>query len=113
MVPSRLVALLDELEERGLLERRDDAEDRRQYAIHLTEKGTKMMAQIGRVARAHDDAICASLSDDERDQLSGLLRRIAGEQNLTPGVHPGYRRLGQPSRAAPAQPGRKKFDRRR
>jgi DNA-binding MarR family transcriptional regulator len=94
MVPSRLVALLDELEERGLVERRDDPEDRRVYAIHLTDKGRKTMAEIGRVARAHDDAICASLSDKEREQLKSLLTRIADDQALTPGVHPGFAQAG-------------------
>lgn len=103
MVPSRLVALLDELEGRGLLERRDHAEDRRQYALHLTDNGAKMMTEIGRVARAHDDAICTSLSEDERNQLWGLLKRISEEQKLTPGVHPGYRRLGQPSEEGPSR----------
>ena len=39
MVPSRLVALIDEMEERGLIERRGDPEDRRRYALHVTEKG--------------------------------------------------------------------------
>ena len=53
MVPSRLVPLLDELEERGLLEQRDHAEDRRLYALYLTDRGIKTMAEIGRVrARA-------------------------------------------------------------
>src|SRR4051794_34209430 len=32
LVPSRLVALLDELEGKGLIERRDNADDRRVYA---------------------------------------------------------------------------------
>ena len=94
MVPSRLVALLDELEARGLLERRDNADDRRVYALHVTEKGAKTMSDIGRVARAHDDAICAALSEKERAALWSMLTRIANEQELTPGVHPGFARIG-------------------
>jgi len=90
MVPSRLVALLDELETRGLVERRDHPEDRRVYAIHLTEKGSRAMGEIGRVARSHDDAVCASLSEKERGLLWSLLSRIADDQKLTPGVHPGF-----------------------
>jgi DNA-binding MarR family transcriptional regulator len=100
MVPSRLVTLLDELEKRGLVERRDDPEDRRVYAIHMTDKGGKAMADIGRVARAHDDAICAPLSDKERELLRSLLTRIADDQKLTPGVHPGFAHVGgEPERA--------------
>jgi DNA-binding MarR family transcriptional regulator len=94
MVPSRLVSLLDELEQRGLVERRDHAEDRRVYAIHLTEKGSRIMAEIGRVARAHDDEMCGPLSDKEREILWSLLARIADDQSLTPGVHPGFAHVG-------------------
>jgi DNA-binding MarR family transcriptional regulator len=101
MVPSRLVSLLDELERRGLVERRDQPEDRRVYAIHLTEKGSKMMADIGRVARAHDDAVCAALSEKERELLWSLLARIADDQKLTPGVHPGFASVG----GEPQRPG--------
>jgi DNA-binding MarR family transcriptional regulator len=101
MVPSRLVALIDELEALGFLERRNNADDRRVYALHITDKGTKGMADIGRVARAHDDAICAALSDKERASLWSMLTRIADEQGLTPGVHPGFARTGD---AQPAKP---------
>jgi len=94
MVPSRLVALIDELEALGLVERRDNADDRRVYALHVTEKGAKMMTDIGRVARAHDDAICAALSEKERASLWSMLTRIANEQELTAGVHPGFARIG-------------------
>jgi DNA-binding MarR family transcriptional regulator len=95
ILPSRLVALLDELQDRGLIERRQDPEDRRTYALHLTSAGRIMLDQIGRIARDHDDAICAALNPDERQQLSSLLCRIADQQGLTPGVHPGYRWLGK------------------
>jgi DNA-binding MarR family transcriptional regulator len=97
MVPSRLVPLLDELEGRGLLERQDHPEDRRLYALHLTDPGTRLLADLGRVARSHDAAVCASLSEGERAQLAALLTRIADEQGLTPGVHPGYRQQGSAS----------------
>ena len=103
MVPSRLVALLDELEARGLLERRNNADDRRVYALHITDTGTQAMADIGRVARAHDDAICAGLSEKERASLWSMLTRIADEQELMPGVHPGFARTGEGQPAKPVQ----------
>jgi DNA-binding MarR family transcriptional regulator len=92
MVPSRLVALLDELEALGLVERRDNAEDRRVYALHVTDEGAKAMNEIGRVARAHDDAICAALNEKERASLRSMLTQIADEQGLAAGVHPGFAR---------------------
>jgi DNA-binding MarR family transcriptional regulator len=108
VVPSRLVPLLDELERRGLVERRDHPEDRRVYALHLAEKGSKMMAEIGRVARAHDDSVCAPLSEKERESLWSLLSRIADDQKLTPGVHPGFAHVG--GAPPPVSEGREKPD---
>ena len=91
--PSRLVALVDDLDERGVLERRRNLEDRRLHALYVTDAGAALLRKIGQVARAHDDAICASLDPVERTQLRALLARIAEEQGLTPGVHPGYRNI--------------------
>ena len=94
ILPSRLVILVDELEKRGFVERRDTPDDRRSYALHLTGNGNGMLDNIGRVAREHDAALCAALNEKEREQLASLLGRIAEEQGLTPGVHPGFKRLG-------------------
>ena len=91
--PSRLVALVDDLAERGLLERRRNPDDRRLHALHLTDVGRELMRRIGEVARAHDDEVCRSLDEHERATLAALLARIAADHDLTPGVHPGYRRL--------------------
>jgi len=91
--PSRLVALVDALEERGILDRRRNPTDRRLHALHLTEAGHQLLRRIGEVARAHNDALCRALDPTERDQLRALLTRIADDHNLTPGVHPGYRNL--------------------
>jgi DNA-binding MarR family transcriptional regulator len=94
VLPSRFVTLVDELEQRELVERRDNPDDRRSYALHLTDKGRSTMKAIGQVAREHQEALCAALNGEEREQLAALLRRIADQQGLTPGVHPGFGRLG-------------------
>jgi DNA-binding MarR family transcriptional regulator len=93
--PSRLVGLLDELERLGLVERRDSPADRRSYALYLTGAGRSSLEQLQGIAREHQEALCAALDAGERTQLAELLARIAAEQGLTPGVHPGYRRLGE------------------
>ena len=98
--PSRLVAIIDALEERQLVERRPNTEDRRQYALHLTEKGQGMLGEIGRIGREHTESLCASLTAAEREQLGELLQKIATEQGLSPGVHPGYRRMRPGTEAA-------------
>jgi len=91
--PSRLVAILDALEEQRLVERHPNTGDRRQYALHLTEKGQGTLSEIGRIGREHTESLCASLTVAEREQLGVLLQKIAAEQGLSPGVHPAYRRL--------------------
>jgi len=91
MFPSRLVLVLDELEGAGLVQRRANARDRRTYALHLTGRGNEILQQAGRIAREHQQALCAGLSAQERETLAELLSRIARQQGLTPGIHPGYR----------------------
>jgi DNA-binding MarR family transcriptional regulator len=93
--PSRLVAILDKLEKRKLVERKPNPNDRRLYSLYLTKGGGEILEKIGRVGREHQDALLAALSTDEREQLAGLLHRIADQQGLAPGVHPGYQRLGK------------------
>jgi DNA-binding MarR family transcriptional regulator len=95
MHPSGLVAIIDELEERGLVRRQDSREDRRTYELHLTDKGQVALRDISRIAQEHNDSLCATLSQQEREQLTEFLQRIANQQGLTPGVHPGFSRLGR------------------
>lgn len=108
--PTRLVALVDTLEQRDLLRRSRNPADRRHYELHLTEHGQELLGQIGGVARAHDQMMTTALDASERDQLHALLTKIAAEQQLTSGVHPGYRTVaptaveGQASPSAPANP---------
>jgi DNA-binding MarR family transcriptional regulator len=104
MLPSRLVPFLDELEEQGLVERRDNPADRRLYALHLTDKGSRTGAAIRRIAREHDDEVCASLDAGRRAHLHALLCQIADEQGLTPGVHPGFSKMTARPRSEPAGP---------
>jgi DNA-binding MarR family transcriptional regulator len=95
LLPSRVVAFVDDLEDRGYLERRPNPDDRRQYALYLTPDGKELMGKVSRIARQHDRAITSGLSDSQRTQLRDLLAALAAQQGLTPGIHPGYRRLGR------------------
>lgn len=96
--PSRLVAILDKLEKRGLVERRPNPQDRRLYSLHLAPDGEQALGRIGQIAREHQDALLAALNPEERQTLGNLLLRIADQQGLSRGVHPGYRLMGGPSR---------------
>ena len=93
--PSRLVALVDGLEQRGLIERRRNPGDRRNYALHLTVAGEQAMAALSQASLEHEQAISAPLTQTERAQLSKLLGKLAAAHGLVPGVHPGYRSLSE------------------
>lgn len=90
--PSRMVALVDELEQRGLVERRPDPADRRVRALYLTRKGRNALTRGREIARAHEDELTRGMSDAERTRLTRLLQKIVDEQTIGRGVHPG---LGQ------------------
>ncbi|MDR3404427.1 MAG: MarR family winged helix-turn-helix transcriptional regulator [Chthoniobacter sp.] len=93
MFPSRLVGLLDDLGKAKMIERRAGPSDRRTYALHLTKGGRDALAKIGQVATQMQDDMCAALDEKERGVLADLLSRIVAQQKITPGVHPGYRRM--------------------
>lgn len=90
MHASNLVSIMDEMEERGLLERKPSEADRRVHALHLTARGKESLAKIGEAAREHGHSLLASLTEQERMELARLLEAIAEEQGLASGVHPGY-----------------------
>ena len=104
LLPSKLVALTDELEERGLVERRRNPHDRRLYALHLTPAGEVTMGRIGRAVGEHGQEFLAPLDDDERQTLNRLLGRLAEHHGLRAGVHPGYARMGRAEDADQARP---------
>lgn len=91
--PSQLVPLLDELESRKLVGRRDNPDDRRSYHLHLTAAGRKTLAKIGALTLTLEREMFAALNAKEKHLLTDLLARIATQQQITPGVHPAYRQL--------------------
>jgi DNA-binding MarR family transcriptional regulator len=101
---TRLVALVDGLERRGVLERRRNPDDRRLYAVHLTPAGEDLLADLGRLAGEHEADLLAPLAPDERRTLADLLGRVAAAEGLTPGVHPGYRDLPTDDRGPQGAP---------
>ena len=79
--PSSMVATIDELEELGLVERRRHPTDRRAHALHLTAKGRETLARGRELAHGAQDELLAPLDAQERDQLHGLLLRVAQAAN--------------------------------
>lgn len=91
VVRSRVVALVDNLERKGLVERHRSPIDRRNHELHLTAEATRALGRMREIGLAHEREICAALSPDQHAQLRELLEAIAEQQGLDPGVHPGYR----------------------
>jgi DNA-binding MarR family transcriptional regulator len=94
VLPSRIVAHVDELENRGYVERRRNPDDRRLHALHLTTSGKRLLQKISTLARQHEGTITAGLDDRQRATLHELLATLARQRGLVPHVHPGYRNLG-------------------
>jgi DNA-binding MarR family transcriptional regulator len=86
---SRMVALVDHLEEMGLVERRPDPEDRRVRRLFITRKGRSVLEKAGRIAIDYETQLCAGINREEREQLIDLLQRLQVTQTDLGGVHPG------------------------
>jgi DNA-binding MarR family transcriptional regulator len=87
---SHLVAVIDGLEQRGLIERRANPNDRRAHALYLTPRGHTVLGDVMRVSAEHEAELTAGLSAVDRAALEELLSRIAGRQGVAPGSHPGF-----------------------
>jgi DNA-binding MarR family transcriptional regulator len=89
--PSWMVAVVDELEKRELVERKPHARDRRVRNLHLTVAGKKLLKQAGRRAQRFDGQVADPLSEAETQQLLDLLDRVAAGLELQPGAHAAMR----------------------
>jgi DNA-binding MarR family transcriptional regulator len=71
-----MVALLDELEAKGLVERRADATDRRRNIVALTERGHLTLIDGARATDQAERIFLASLSRADADRLRRMLQAI-------------------------------------
>lgn len=73
--PSQIVALVDELEKRGLVLRAAGKQDRRAKIVTATKKGSRLLAQAAEAAGRAEADVLDGLSGDEAAQLKALLRK--------------------------------------
>lgn len=79
---STVVAVIDRLEERGLVARRPAPNDRRSYALELTAAGRSLLARLRPLVAAHEARLAEGLSPSEQTLLITLLRRIAANLGM-------------------------------
>ena len=74
--PTNLVAILNELEERGYATRRRDPQDRRRHLVEVSKKGIGVIEKVSEVMDGVEDDLLDGLEAAEREQLEGLLTSI-------------------------------------
>jgi DNA-binding MarR family transcriptional regulator len=79
--PSSMVAVIDELEEAGLAERRPHPGDRRKHAVHLTARGRRTLERVRKVATEMAEELFEPLTAHEQETLRRLLRKLAGVED--------------------------------
>ena len=87
--PTRMVFLVDELEQQGLVERRRNPVDRRSHALYLTGQGRDKLREAQQASAAHEHEMVASLTPAQRTELAALLRQVADDQGISEESLPG------------------------
>ncbi|HEY0834693.1 MAG TPA: MarR family transcriptional regulator [Azospirillum sp.] len=73
---STMVAVIDRLESRGLVVRAPAANDRRSYALRLSDAGVALLDDLIPKVQDHERTLFQDFSEAERTQLLALLRRV-------------------------------------
>jgi len=74
---TRLIAILDRLEARGLLHRTPNPDDRRNRIVTLTDAGRSPLANCRRDIRAMEADLLSTLSAQDRTAFVRALSRLA------------------------------------
>jgi DNA-binding MarR family transcriptional regulator len=75
--PSRLVALLDSLEERGLIARQRDPHDRRRHVVSITVAGKRQLLRLRAIVKQLEDEFFAPLDPESREAFHTKLSLLA------------------------------------
>ena len=74
--PTNLVAILNELEDRGYATRRRDPDDRRRHLVAVSKKGIAVLDKVSEVMDGVEDELLADFEPADRAELERLLLSI-------------------------------------
>src|SRR5450432_1818595 len=76
---SSLTPVVEDLVQRGLVERKRVRADRRTYRLNVTPAGKKMLTQLTRCARRHERILDEIIGSRDRKRFIQILKKIAAE----------------------------------
>lgn len=85
---NNMVAVIDELERDGLVQRIRNTADRRSFLIQATPDGVRATSRAMNIVTALDAEIAGSIDGDSRETLDRILLELVKSAQLSPGVHP-------------------------
>ncbi|QEF93813.1 MarR family transcriptional regulator [Methanothermobacter sp. KEPCO-1] len=65
------------LEEKGLIIKKQDPQNRRRYRLNLTDQGEELIPLIREVEKRWTDLLFENLTQEEQDELMRMCRRLA------------------------------------
>ena len=78
---STMVAVINMLEDRGLVSRKESPVDRRSYILSLTGRGSELLGIVNNKVRHHEAVITAVLDEQEKETLIRMLKKISGHSS--------------------------------
>ena len=71
-----LTLVVKNLEKRGLVQRKQSADDRRYFSLHLTAKGKRLITEIFPKQAARITGVFEALTSDEQIELARLTKKL-------------------------------------
>jgi DNA-binding MarR family transcriptional regulator len=79
---SRIIGVLDDLQDRGLIDRRPDPDDRRVRLLALTASGLRLRSTAQAAIQAREEQLLAALAPRARAEFLKTLRLLGDDQAL-------------------------------